>query len=290
MALPSVYVFTPTFGDAIRDETVRSVAAAIAEYGGTAHHVISRHNPHGDGDRRNVGAQLVNGREMFLASGFDKLLTVEHDMLIPPHAIATMIATSAPVVYAPYTLRHGSFAVSAFRYEGDRAVGMSLSMYPAELRAAWAAGEWRVSGVGFGCTMIDREAVSTVPFRTGGAAQDRYPDLPFARDCLAAGIWQVAQFGAACQHYDADTKTWLPPRWQADGGGYMQAEALQTVTIAVNGGSQRLDRGLVYDLPDLVALEAQRAGYVAIIPLEPEELEATKPKRATKPKATAGKK
>ena len=290
MALPSVYVFTPTFGDAIRDETVRSVAAAIAEYGGTAHHVISRHNPHGDGDRRNVGAQLVNGREMFLASGFDKLLTVEHDMLIPPHAIATMIATSAPVVYAPYTLRHGSFAVSAFRYDGDRVVGMSLSMYPAELRAAWAAGEWRVSGVGFGCTMIDREAVSTVPFRTGGAAQDRYPDLPFARDCLAAGIWQVAQFGAACQHYDADTKTWLPPRWQADGGGYMQAEALQTVTIAVNGGSQRLDRGLVYDLPDLVALEAQRAGYVAIIPLEPEELGATKPKRATKPKATAGKK
>lgn len=258
----NVLAFTPTYGDALRSETVESVAGQ--EWGGTLHHEISRHNPHTAADRwRNVQAQFERGRQMALDGDYDALWLVEHDMQVPPDAIAKMAATDAQVVYGVYLFRHRSYTLSAFRYEGDRNVGMSLMQYPAELAAAMAAGQWQVSGVGFGCTLIRRETLQRVEFR-GGIEGNRYPDTPFAQDCVRLGIRQIARFDVPCLHYCPDLKQWLHP-YQHAVGELMRVEVLQSVNLNAAGKTVALVAGEEAELPVDAAHDAERAGFVRII-------------------------
>ena len=258
----NVLAFTPTHGDALKRETVESVRSQ--DWGGTLHHEISRHNPHTAADRwRNVQAQFVRARDMALSGDYDALWLVEHDMDVPPDAIAKMAATDADVVYGVYLFRHRSYTISAFRYENNRNIGMSLMQYPAELERAKRAGEWEVSGVGFGCTLIRTDVLKRIPFR-GGVKGNRYPDTPFSQDCVTAGIRQVARFDVPCLHWCEDTSKWLHPYVHSI-GKMMQVEALQTVNINVKGQTIRLVEGENAELPVDAAHDAERAGFVRII-------------------------
>lgn len=258
-----VLAFTPTFGDALMGETVESVASQRWS-GGTLHHEISRHNPHTGADSwRNVQAQFVRGREMFLAGDYDAMWLVEHDMQVPPDALAKMAVTDAPVVYGVYLFRHKSYTVSAFRYDNDRNVGMSLMQYPQELRQAKAAGQYRVSGVGFGCTLIHRPVLERIEMR-GGIDGNRYPDLSFAHDCLREGFVQIARFDVPCLHYCPEMDMWLHPYNHAV-GELVKVEVLQTVNVNAAGQTVRLIAGEEAELPTETARDAERAGFVRII-------------------------
>jgi len=80
-----ILIFTPTYGDLLRPETVASVVAQ------RTHHWITwevgRCNPYAEGDIRNVLAQYSYARELCLSGPYDALLTVEHDMVLPAHAL-----------------------------------------------------------------------------------------------------------------------------------------------------------------------------------------------------------
>lgn len=261
--MANVLTFTPTHGSAMRAETVGSVNEAIAAFGGTAHHEVSRHNPFGPGDWRNVQAQFERGRELCLAGDYDALWTVEHDMVVPRHALQAMYYTNAPVVYGVYLFRHKSWTLSAFRYDNDVNVGMSLMQYPQELEQAWQAGQWDVSGVGFGCTLIRREVLEAIPFR-GGTDAIKYPDLPFAQDCIRAHVRQVARLDVPCLHWCEDVRMWLDPKLHSV-GKLMKVEALQSVNVNAHGQTVHMDAGSEYELPAEVAHDMERAGYVRVI-------------------------
>lgn len=253
---PRLLVFTPTYSDLLRPETVASVAAQ--QFNGELVHEISDHNPYaGDRNMANVLAQYQRARQMALAGGYDGLLTVEHDMRIPPHAAQTLWDTQADVVYGVYVLRHGTRVLSAWRYENEMAMGMSLSLYPDDLARAQQRKIVRVSGVGFGCTLIHRRILESVPFR---GADNSGPDMPFAGDCLRQGVLSVARFDVFCGHYQDGE--WLT---MSDLGDPV-ARFLPTADINanVNGASVRLTRNVYISLPTMTAQELQRAGYGVI--------------------------
>ncbi len=261
--MANVLTFTPTFGGAMRAETVGSVSEAIDAFDGTANHEVSYHNPHGPGDWRNVQAQFERAWGLCLAGGYDALWLVEHDMQVPRHALQTMYYTNAPVVYGVYLFRHKSWTLSAFRYDNDVNVGISLMQYPAELEQAWQTGEWDVSGAGFGCKLIRRDVLERIKPR-GGTEADRYPDLPFARDCVQQHVRQVARMDVQCLHWCEDVQMWLHPKIHSV-GKLMLVDVLQSVNLNAQGQTVRLVAGEQAELPEDVAHDAERAGFVRVV-------------------------
>lgn len=254
----NVLIFTPTYeGYAMRAETERSIRAQCEP--GVVWE-ISTFNPHQAPDLRNVYEQYRRGRELALAGGYEALLTVEHDMVLPDGALRRLMETPAGVVYGAYILRHGARVSNLWRYEGDVNLGQSLTLYPAELaRLRDAQAPVRVSGVGFGCTLIRREVLERLEFRpddNGGA-----PDVPFARDCLAAGVVAMGRLDVGCDHFDGDV------RIGADEDMMKAAEvlALKNVTVQNGEDSVRLVAGQRYSLRSDVAGELVRAGYVQMV-------------------------
>lgn len=208
--MPSLLVFTPTFGDHLRRETVDSVAALT--FGGTLTHEIGRFNPYGDGDLRNVTAQYQRARDIFLDGDWDALLTVEHDMVVSGNAAQKLWDDGAGVVYGVYLLRQG-LMLNARSLDG--------TFYRDKPLADAAI----VSGVGLGCTLIRRAVLEAVEFRQ----DDTYGtcDVPFAEDCRAAGIAQIARFDVACGHIldnlillpYRDAETGMVQAWRCAPGG-----------------------------------------------------------------------
>ena len=249
-----VLVVTPTWGDRLRPETVASVVGQ--RFTGRLTWQITRRNPYPPPDVRNVDIQYQRIREVFLAGEYDALWLVEHDMVIPPDALQKLCDTDAPVVYAPYMLRHGRPVLSAWRYENERNLGMSLSLYPAELKAAQRAGVVRTCGVGFGCTLIQRPVLEAIAFRGG----EQPPDLPFAVDCLRANILALTRFDVACGHWHNGEVLMT----EIDGGVVARVLANDNVNVKDGDEYKALVKGHYYSLGIETAAELARAGYVTI--------------------------
>lgn len=254
-------VFTPTYADKLNPLTVKSVV--LQKFEGRMTWEIGRHNPHPKPGNANVTAQYQQAREIFLQGDYDALLTIEHDMIVPPTAAQKLWETPADVVYAPYMLRHGSHVLSTWQYNGDRNLGMSLSMYPKELAQLRSAGVGRVSGVGHGCTLMRRNVVERFPFRS---TDDSSPDIPFATDCLRAGVVQLARFDVPCGHADDERGgVILEVNNTAGAGDLVNVIGLVDVVANVDGQAKRLYPNKPYKLPAETASELARAGYVRVI-------------------------
>ena len=265
--MPNVLVFTPTYSTLLRSETIQSVAGQ--DFAGTWTHEISRHNPHDDAGL-NVWAQYRRGRDMALAGGYDAMLTVEHDMMLPSYALERLYATNAPVVYGVYLLRHKSYTINAYRYENDRNIGMSLMHYPLELAEARAAGVWKVSGVAFGCTLIRREVLKQYAFDIN--PHHRYPDMDFAEWCIRNNVKQLARLDVECLHYCPEDGRWLEIG-KHEMGQIIKVRALQSVTAYVVDRTVRMEQGNEYELPVRGIDDLQRAGFIEIVEVPQEKPE-----------------
>jgi len=235
----------------MRPETVSSMRAQVFD-GELVWHV-SRDNPfEGERNMANINHQHKLGRKMALDGGYDAMLIVEHDMLLPVGCIQKLWDTPAPVVYAAYMLRHGQKVVNLFRKEGKN-VGMSISLYRGEVARARRWGVLEVSGAGFGCTLIRREALERIPFR----GTDSPSDLPFAADCLKHGLLQLGRMDVACGHIDDDGRL-LTVSELAD----QTARVLALQNVVTPSGPMKKDR--YYSIDAELASELQRAGFVRI--------------------------
>lgn len=246
-------VYTPTYAGGLLGECR---GAVLAQQYGDWEWVIDDDDPFPAPDHRNVLAKYRRARVQALAGGYDALVTVEHDMVLPVDALATLAATDAPVVFGVYVLRHGTFVLNACRYENDRNVGMSLSVYPGELRILRRAGVGRVSGVGWGCTLMRRDVLERAPLDDGGG-QCPAGDLPFAQWCLANRVEMLARFDVACGHVTGGSV--LMPN---DAVETVTVTALQSLNVLAGGVSLAIVAGEQYALPIGDALELARAGYV----------------------------
>jgi hypothetical protein len=266
----SVLIFTPTYEGGLRHETVASIVAQQTRHWVTWE--IGRCNPYPGRDMRNVLAQYAYAREMCLRGPYDAMVTVEHDMTLPPHAIERLCDTPAPVVYGTYLLRHGEPVLNAWRYEGTSGLGMSLERYPLELRAYREAGVGRVSGCGFGCTLIRRAALEAIPFRQDGS--DHAPDMPFALDCVRKEVLQLARFDVRCGHITKETTLEIQGK---DESTKVMVTCIQPVNVIEDGGGISMVEGETYAVSPENAATLTALGYV-----KPAEEAAAKP-LATRP-------
>lgn len=278
--MTSVLVFTPTWeidrGTAMRPETAASVRGQV--FSGDFEWVVGLHNPYQPvgGNARNVLAQYQDARSRFLASDHDALLTVEHDMVLPPDAIQKLWDTDADIVYGVYMFRHGSIVLNAWEYIGGKNLGESLSLHPAKLEQARRKGVIRVSGCGFGCTLIRRHVLEAIEFRHDGTDQWS-PDIPFAMDAQRAGYVSVARFDVPCGHYDGEV---LIP---AFGVGTMEQVIVTAVQDVVAAGL-RMKAGQQYTLTRRDASELSRAGYVELVEIVPETASIAPAETTRKPR------
>ena len=257
--LPRLLVYTPTYGDAMAPACRASILAQ--DYGGYWIWVTDDVDPYPPPNHRNVLAKYRRARAMALEDGYDALVTVEHDMVLPVDALTRLAATTdADVVYATYVLRHGSNVLNLFQRTGGRNIGQSLSLHQADLAAMRRAGQGRVSGVGWGCTLIWRRVLEQIEFGDDGG-ENPAGDLAFAAACHRAGMVAVGRLDVPCWHID--NGTWLYP-WRDGMANEVECLAQQTVTVLVGASSMKLERGQWYNLPAATATELQRAGYVKV--------------------------
>ena len=256
-----VLVFTATYGQGPQPETIASVEAL--EFAGRYMHEVSWHNPWPGADPRNITAQMERGRALALEGGYDAMLSVEHDMRLPPDALQKLWDVGAPVVYGVYLFRHGFPVLNAYqKYPPPSSnVGESLSVHPRLLENALREVITEVSGIGFGCTLIRREVLAAIAFRD----RDRAiygTDTMFALDCLRGGFRQMAHLGVRCGHWNG--RRWLMP-FEAEYGDRVRVCALQTMVVRAGMASLPITAGLEYELPEVDARELARAGYVRLL-------------------------
>jgi hypothetical protein len=249
-----VLIGTPTYTNAMRLETVASVKAQRTA--GKWDWKVVDHNPSPAPDPRNVLASYQHLRGLFLAGPWDALLCVEHDMVLPPDALQRLWDTGAPVAYGVYLLRHGSLVLNACQYVGERNMGESFSL--TKLRPQ---GVVRVSGVGFGCTLMRRDVVERIPFTDHGQA-GQSPDVPFAQDCVHTGVTQVAHFGVLCGHIE-NGKVLMP--FRDDQMAMRTLRMNVSLNALVGGKSLPLAKGCEYDMPAQDADHLRRGGYATAI-------------------------
>lgn len=286
----SILIFTPTWIDERTGEDAVQPAceAAIKAQAGVEFdwHVTADNPwpiyPESDPRRmtsyRNVLHQYQQARDWFLTTSdregrpYEALLTVEHDNVLPdPEAVKRLIETPGDIIYAPYLLRHGQKCVSTFQWINDRNLGMSLSNYPAELRQAREKIVQRVSGAGFGCTLIRRHVLEAIEF-SGSNPRDKNecPDLRFAEDCLRKRFVSNGRFDVPVLHYHDGA--WLHP-FQHRRNSVQKYIAQETVRAFAAGRIVKLIKGGEIELTDEEAFELSRCGYI-----DP----ATIPARATR--------
>lgn len=254
-------VYTPTTEEGPAPACVESIASQ--QYAGEWKWVVDTDDPFPVPDHRNVLAKYIRAKAKALREGFDALVTVEHDMILPPDALAKLASTTAAgVVFGVYVLRHGSNILNAWQYKGDKNLGMSLSLFPNELRSLRRAGVGRVSGVGWGCTLIRRAVLEQAPFTDGGGTCPA-GDIPFATWCLHNGVLMMARFDVECGHIE-EGRILMP----SEAINMTKIEALQRVNVLAGGVSLALEPGKRYLLPDADAVELERAGYVRRIVIE----------------------
>lgn len=248
-------VFTPTYGGGM-DRRCRD-SVFFQDYAGEWDWVADDDDPFPPPDHRNVLAKYQRAQKQALAGDYyDALVTVEHDMVLPLDALTKLVAANKPVIYGVYMLRHGSTVLNAWRREGTKALGQSLSLFPDELGRAKRAGLWPVSGCGWGCTFIRRDVLAAVPFHDGGE-QNLAGDLVFAVDCLRQGFEAYAHFGVQCGHVHDGVVLWP---FDTATGETMRYIAMATINTVVDGKPVHLDAGQEFEALK-TPIDLLRAGY-----------------------------
>ncbi len=152
---------------------------------------------------RNLAEKYQHARQMALGGGYDALLTVEADMIVPPLALERLSRIEADVAYGVYCSRHGDHQWLAYP-EMDEHRGVSLSSAPEIARAAWGQAI-ETSGVGLGCTLIWRRVLESIPFRCD-LPTEHANDWEFALDVKAKGFVQKHDLGTVCGHLSYDVE------------------------------------------------------------------------------------
>lgn len=278
-----ILVFCPTYKLhnstlAIHPETQRSIDAL--DHGEHEVIVVIRPDPH-ENKTGNVLKQYQWARAHVLDNGFDALLTIEHDMIVPHDALTKLADTPAPVVYGLYMFRHASPTLNAFRAVQAPAMDQTLTMFPDELKRARAAIAWPVSGLGFGCTLIHREVLERIEMRSPNGGY--YPDGGLANDCQRLGIKQIARFDVECGHICDDGHV-LWPDLDGEMVNPTKVKILVTFNGDIAGRSVHFRAGEETDIPLERAQEYARAGYCALLDPRPAIKIAGRADRITKVK------
>lgn len=201
-----ILVVCPTYSR-LFEPTLRSIFS-LRSVGGGRLDAFFPWQGYGDGgrDSRDIIADKYNaGRARALAGGYDAMLCVESDMVVPNDAAEKLAATGADVAYGMYVFRRKPYCWSAYSVmlPEEQMTGYPLSNIPERARLDWGA-VIDVDGVGLGCTLIRRAALEAFPFRAdGGRHADgsrSHCDWYAALDWMNAGFTQRCDTSVLCGH------------------------------------------------------------------------------------------
>jgi len=167
-------------------------------------------------------------REMILREAidrhFDYLLMVDDDVVVAPHAIETLVAIArsdeqTAVVGGLYYSRDGLKPMAVEDWH-------SSSTSTAAIPAFTSTSSNPVSGVGFGCVLIDVAKASSLEkpffspqiFIERGAHRVRLcnEDYRFCERMTQAGFLVRLAGSVRCGHYERSTDTVMPRVWETD--------------------------------------------------------------------------
>ncbi len=132
-----------------------------------------------------------------LNGGYDALLHIDADMIVPADTVDRLMAIEADVAYGLYVSRRDPSRWLCFI---DRAMSMPLSAVPT-LNREFTDIHIGSFGAGMGCTLIRRHVLEEIAFRTDGTVAS---DWCFAVDCANYGFIQRHDLGCICGHIDGD--------------------------------------------------------------------------------------
>lgn len=167
------------------------------EWGGQLDHLLLIGGDDPATPRVNITRKYNEARDVALRNGYDALLTVESDTIVPRDALKRLMAMDADVAYALYVLRRGSYRWSAHSTLVEKR-GESISTDPKMAREVWGK-VIETKGVGMGCTLIHRHVLEGLPFRRVPSVNGSC-DWGLALDCQEAGFVQKHDMGVICGH------------------------------------------------------------------------------------------
>lgn len=214
-------------------------------------------------------------RQRALDDGYDALLTVEADMIIPPDALARLAAVEADVVYGVYCSRAHPMVLTFPTLDGYK--GRSISADAETYRGKFGT-VIPCEGVGFGCTLIRRNVLEAIEFRrdVSSAMRRKFADdWTFALDVKAAGFTSAAHLGVLCGHIqrdgvvrwvDPDAPTFMRLEGEAQAAhGALPASATYRVLKLLNGPRQDYRPGSEIELSAEAATILLGLGKIQVI-------------------------
>lgn len=149
----------------------------------------------------NITRKYNAARDMVLQNGYDALMTVESDVIVPKDALKRLAAVDADVAYGLYVWRGGWPFWNAYSMLKKR-TARSISRDLEQAREAWGK-VIEVKGVGTGCTLIHRRVLEAFPFRKADY-MNYCCDWTLALDCQEAGFVQKNDLNVICGHIEKE--------------------------------------------------------------------------------------
>ena len=191
--------------DMLYNRSVESILSLRWEDG---HQIDTVFLTDGDDEGRweNLLRKLNQAREMALDGGYDALLTVESDIIVPPDALEKMASVNTDVVYGLFVLRFPPYHWNVATKMRPRGEIHLLSADPVAAREAWGK-VIPCEGHGQGICLIRRDVLEEIEFRNPQPAL-RAQDWYFSFDCQRLGFAQMAHLGVVCGHIHGDGILW----------------------------------------------------------------------------------
>jgi len=149
----------------------------------------------------NVVGKYNDARRVMLCGGYDALMTVESDTIVPKDTLKRLIAADADVAYGLYVWRHGFPFWTAYT-KVTTSEGISLSTSPELAKELWGQ-VVETKGVGNGCTLIRRHVMEELEFNWT-LGEFGCCDWHLSLDCQERGFTQKHDLGLICGHIGTD--------------------------------------------------------------------------------------
>lgn len=143
-------------------------------------------------------------RKLTLNGGYDAMLHIDADMVVPVDTLDRLIDIYADVAHGLYVMRTNPRHWLCWL---DREMTITLNERPQTIRRYWDQ-QRRSYGAGMGCTLIHRNVLEQIEFRTDGVIA---ADWNFAQDCWRYGFSQAHDLGCVCGHIDGDKVLYPDP-------------------------------------------------------------------------------
>lgn len=140
-------------------------------------------------------------KQVVLSNGYDALLTVESDMILPRDALTRLAKVDADVAYGVYVWKHG-FPFWTCYIELSESYGKPISIDPERVKTSWGK-VVESEGVGHGCTLIHRHVLEAIEFQWS-PGEFGCCDWHMSVDCKKLGFTQKHDLGVVCGHISND--------------------------------------------------------------------------------------